>query len=307
MQSECEYKDPAPPRRRKKRPPEEDLLDRCRRYEEMLKSYGADVDAPLGGDGDSDARRASQGGLSSSGKHDANDDNSREPSSTNGPSASQTRPDGKLIVDQGKSRFLDNPLWESISQEFQNPNELLMDSESSDDEESEVVRQRPIELSQAYEEDIILGSAPKITNISALHPDPPTMRRLWAIYLTNVDPLIKITHVPTTEALIFEAAKDISSISRSTEALLFAIYACATTSMDDEGCRKEFGQEKKRYLTRWLGASRLALANSRLLRTSEFMVLQAFVLYLVSGIPFAWSAPLKVRFSQSDTIFAPNL
>jgi hypothetical protein len=34
-----------PPRRRKKRFPEAELLARLRRYEEHLRSYGADIDA----------------------------------------------------------------------------------------------------------------------------------------------------------------------------------------------------------------------------------------------------------------------
>jgi hypothetical protein len=42
---ECTSLASLPPRRRKKRFPEAELLARLRRYEEVLRSYGADIDA----------------------------------------------------------------------------------------------------------------------------------------------------------------------------------------------------------------------------------------------------------------------
>ena len=49
--SDCIATASAHPRQRKKRFPEAILLARIRRYEEVLKSYGADIDAIRGDDG----------------------------------------------------------------------------------------------------------------------------------------------------------------------------------------------------------------------------------------------------------------
>lgn len=42
---ECVSPNTLPPRRRKKRFPEAELLARLRKYEDYLRSYGADIDA----------------------------------------------------------------------------------------------------------------------------------------------------------------------------------------------------------------------------------------------------------------------
>lgn len=284
MQSECEYRDPAPPRRRKKRPPEEDLLDRCKRYEDMLRSYGATIDAPLAGDENSQISRASQGGSSSFGRNDLADESAFESRHAAEPSGRLGCPEGKLIVNQGKSRFVEGHLWNTFSEAFRDPNEILIDSASSDDEEYEELRQRPSELEQFNEEDLFFGLAPGVRDISSLHPDPRTVRRLWTIFIENINPIIKVIHGPSVEALIFEGLKDLKGISKSLEALLFSIYAAAITSIDAEQCKRDFGQDKKHYLAKFLSVGRIALANSRFLRTSDIMVLQAFVLYLVRAV-----------------------
>lgn len=284
MQSECEYRDPAPPRRRKKRPPEEDLLDRCKRYEDMLRSYGANIDSPLVGDDESQVRRPSQSGLSGSGRNDQDDESNHE---SNQATERSEFPKGRIVVSQGKSRYVESHLWNTFSEAFRNPSEILVDSASSDDEEDDEPQQKLIELERINEEDLFFGIAPKIRDMSALHPDPPTIRRLWTLFIENVNSIIKVVHVPSTEALIFEAIDDPRSISKSLEVLLFAIYGCAVCSLDKEQCKRIFGQDRQRYLAKWLGAGRLALTNSRFLRTSDFMVLQGFVLYLVRPLSFS--------------------
>lgn len=55
---------------------------------------------------------------------------------------------------------------------------------------------------------------------------------MWQIYQENVDPLVKILHVPTMDKLIREIRKSLDSLTPPTEALMFSIYYAAITSMD---------------------------------------------------------------------------
>lgn len=50
-----------------------------------------------------------------------------------------------------------------------------------------------------------------------------------------MDPLVKILHIPTTTKLIRQICdSNMESLTPATEALMFAIYYSATTSLDDD-------------------------------------------------------------------------
>ncbi|KAL9106885.1 MAG: hypothetical protein Q9227_008133 [Pyrenula ochraceoflavens] len=279
------FREPPPPRRRKKRPPEEDLFDKCRRYEEMLKSYGAQIDAPLAPSAPGDDSSTQKGLSREATRSLQNESEATTSSPGNWGGGAQEYPKGKLVVDQMRSRLVDNNLWVSLSEEFRNPTEILEDSCSSEDEEAELPRRKVISLEEANEEDIIFGSAPRIQDLGGLHPNEATIHRLWHFFVENVNPLSKVLHIPTTHTMISEAARDIQNTPKNLEVLMFAIYACAVASLTIEECRREFGQERSRFLAKWLGAGRIALQNSRFLRTSDMMVLQGFVLYLLAARP----------------------
>ena len=53
------------------------------------------------------------------------------------------------------------------------------------------------------------------------------------MYQENVDPVIKILHVPTISKLIREARTNLDNISPSAEALMFAIYFAAVNSLEE--------------------------------------------------------------------------
>lgn len=60
---------------------------------------------------------------------------------------------------------------------------------------------------------------------------------MWQVYQENVDPILKILHVPTTTKLIREVRTSLDNLTPSTEALMFSIYYAAITSLDeDEVC-----------------------------------------------------------------------
>lgn len=107
------------------------------------------------------------------------------------------------------------------------------------------------------------------------------MFRLWQIYLENVNPLLKVTHIPTLQGRFIEAAANVKNISPNLEALMFAIYCMAIHSLDVVDCQTSFGLPKEDLLTRYQSGCQQALFNAGFLRSNDRDCLTAFYLYLV--------------------------
>lgn len=120
------------------------------------------------------------------------------------------------------------------------------------------------------------------TRITHLHPSAIHIFQLWQVYLNNVNPLLKISHVPTLQNQIVEAGADLANVSKPLEALMFSIYLIAITSMAEEEVHLTFKLSKKALLGQYHEASQHALINAGFMRSSDLMTLQAYLLYLVS-------------------------
>lgn len=115
----------------------------------------------------------------------------------------------------------------------------------------------------------------------SLHPPPDHVPKYWKIYKENVDPLAKILHVPSMEPTVLEAKDRLDKIHRGLEALLFAIYYGAVTSMWPDETRQIFGEDKNDLLARYRFGVEQSLARADFLQTDEYIVLQAFVIFLI--------------------------
>lgn len=70
-------------------------------------------------------------------------------------------------------------------------------------------------------------------DLRPFHPLPSQIPFIWQIYQENVDPLVKILHVPSMDKLIREIRNNLDTLTPPTEALMFSIYYAAITSMDE--------------------------------------------------------------------------
>lgn len=117
--------------------------------------------------------------------------------------------------------------------------------------------------------------------MQALHPPEHQARQFWNIYKENVEPLVKVLHVPTFEPTILNAAANIEKVSKGLEAWLFVIYYGAVTSISPAECRNKWGEERSTLLTRFRFGLEQALARANFLYCDEILILQAFVVYLI--------------------------
>jgi hypothetical protein len=113
------------------------------------------------------------------------------------------------------------------------------------------------------------------------HPEPRHIFRLWQIFVENVNPLLKIVHVPTFQQRIFEVSWNIPSISKPTQAIMFAVYTLAIGSLSSLDCLKLFDQERNVLFEQYRKSTMQSLIAAEVLSTRDVEVLQAFVLFLV--------------------------
>ncbi|KZF24113.1 putative C6 transcription factor [Xylona heveae TC161] len=139
-------------------------------------------------------------------------------------------------------------------------------------------------LNQAYDSNdhILFGPRKINVNLSFLHPEQVQIFRLWQIYLENINPLLKVTHTPTLQARIIDAASDVANISPTFEALMFSIYCVSVLSLFENECRTLFGSPREDLLASYRFGCQQALLNCEALRSDDHECLTALYLYLIS-------------------------
>lgn len=120
-----------------------------------------------------------------------------------------------------------------------------------------------------------------------LRPSPAITAALCDIYLNQIDRIIKVLHRPSLQRHLLEGIPYPSSSlksksSREAEnALDTAVFYAAVASMTDRQCHNLFQCSRNEVLPEYQSACEMALERADLMRTTDMMVLQAFVLYLV--------------------------
>lgn len=131
------------------------------------------------------------------------------------------------------------------------------------------------------------------------HPSTVHIFQLWQIYVDNVNPLLKVTHIPTVQGQILNAVADLSKAPQNIECLLFAIYTIAISSLEEAQVRERFGDSKRSLQRMYAVAAQQAFVNAGFMRVNDLVTLQAFFIYLVRYFPFflctrllAWGHPV---------------
>ncbi|KAI0521538.1 fungal-specific transcription factor domain-containing protein [Xylaria bambusicola] len=193
---------------------------------------------------------------------------------------------GKLVLNEkGKVRYVNNAFWSKITEEIEalrSETQRLTDdsSDSSGDEDSPVAADPQTDRHLDHH-GFIFGYSSSNVDLRSLHPLPSQMLFYWQVYMDNVDPIVKLLHVPTMTKTVKELRSDMSTMTPGVEALMFSIYLAAITSMEQDEVVTNFGAEKTQLLARYRFATEQALAKANCITTSELVVLQAFVLFLI--------------------------
>ncbi|KAK8058240.1 fungal specific transcription factor domain-containing protein [Apiospora phragmitis] len=185
------------------------------------------------------------------------------------PGGSQVHRDfGRLVLnDDGKRRYVSNAFWSRMSDELsalRAETEKFTDEESdvSDDDGSTPATSTSTKDQQADHHAFIFGYRSS---------DIPF---IWQIYTENVDPIVKILHVPTMNNVVRQV-------------------------------QINFNTDKARLLDQYRFGTEQALAKANFVCTSDAVVVQALTLYLVvvrrnDSTRFSWTLTgLVIRLAQS--------
>ncbi|KAM0281788.1 hypothetical protein ACHAQH_003370 [Verticillium albo-atrum] len=269
---ECRVVAPNPPRRRKKHLQEKDLIDRLKKYETLLAENGVSID-PIA----RDLRVSNHGGIDEvadlendlEGLH-TSPDGSQASSSRAGFGAGTHRPDKVPYK------------WFLFHREFRASEDLMRDSSDEEELDGSAVHRAFDKMYENQDGFPFIVGANRETSVYHYHPTPVQIFQLWQIYINNVNPLLKITHIPTVQGLVIEATSNLDDVPKNVEALLFSIYIMAVLTIDDGESRRLFGEPKAELLSRFHKAGQQALVNAGFMRTTDMMVLQAYILFLIA-------------------------
>ncbi|KAI1863130.1 hypothetical protein JX265_001443 [Neoarthrinium moseri] len=218
---------------------------------------------------------------------------------------------GRLVLnDKGKTRYVSNAFWSKMNDELaqiRSETQKLTDEEtdeSGDEGSSPETLDSEKELLTDHHA-FILGYRSSDVDLRKLHPLPSQIPFIWQVYTENVDPLVKILHIPSMNKVIRQIRSDMDSISPNLEALMFSIYYAAITSLEEDEVKTNFGADKSHLIKQYRYGTEQALAKANFLNTSDLVVIQAFTLFLVlvrryDDTRFSWTLTgLLIRISQS--------
>ncbi|PPJ60123.1 hypothetical protein CBER1_03135 [Cercospora berteroae] len=216
--TDCVYTTPLP--RRRKRRLSGDVSEKLAEYERILKQNGLFPaserrhSTPLDTQNTPVALRSARGATSQA---------------------------GRLVTSTRSTRCVNSNLWDNIDDD-----EMQQAPEEDDDQ----AVMSGMEDSAAVEDPFSLALMADHRTLLRYHPDHSQAVALWRTYLENVDPLCKVLHAPTVGKLIESVALDPSTVTKSEECLLFAIYHFAVLSMTDAECHKQCRQPRAVLLKR---------------------------------------------------------
>lgn len=122
----------------------------------------------------------------------------------------------------------------------------------------------------------------------SLFPSRGQATHLWQVFLNNVDVLLKVLHIPTTQPAVFAAINNPKAASKDLNALLFSIYFAAVTSLRQADSHMIFGEDRQSVLKRFQRGLEVSLHSAAFLDSPTIVSLQAISIYLVN-----LAAPLR--------------
>lgn len=315
---ECVFPGPGRAPRRSRKAPDTELLARLRRLEGVVQSLGKGDDendetviepvnvknakpqATQTNEAEGVEPRKTCGIV---GAHDVHPAWPPETRKGHKGTDSMVKEFGRLVVDEGRSRYVSNKFWNSLSEEVAEMQDILDDPT---DEEDDYPSPGSGSSASANHQGFIFSFSSTILSLRNFHPREEQIPTYWNIYKTNVDPVIKLFHIPFHENMISQASQDLDHISKPLEVFVFTIYYAAITSLSAEDCIRHLGLERQAALRKYRFAVEQALARAGFLSTQDFVVLQSMLLFLTcvrrsDDTRYVWTLTgLLIRLAQAQ-------
>jgi hypothetical protein len=211
-------------------------------------------------------------------------------------SRTEDKSQGGQQAGDAAARYMSGEFWSNLCAEVDGIKQAL-DQPSEDEEDDDVDDGSPEAMDASSLQPPVGPSAfifgnPGYSQREALpHPSRDMILHLWQIYLKNADPLMKFLHRPTLgpEIEAFARYPAQNSLSPPKEALVFAIYFAAVSTMTPDDCERKLGQTQDKLVAQFRMGLERALAAADYLNTLNMVTLQALTIYVVG--PASHSSP----------------
>ncbi|KAH4001225.1 hypothetical protein HBH70_008690 [Parastagonospora nodorum] len=275
---ECIFPGPGRAPRKSRKPADAELLERLRRLEGVVSSLNAQVE-----EHEQEAAEREKGSEAghpecpfSNGKTNPNDASEPRVVLDNSVEGLENR-FGRLVVEKGRSRYINNSFWASLNNEVEDLKSVLIEPSDDEDEAHSPNSSNPSSQHQGF----VFGYSSSNVDMQTLHPLEMQAHQFWLAFKENVDPLVKVLHIPTFEPVFYNAVAHPDKVPKTLEPLLFAVYYGAVTSTTPEECRERWGEDRTTMLNRYRFGLEQALARANFLYCDEIVILQAFIIFLI--------------------------
>lgn len=164
--------------------------------------------------------------------------------------------------------------------------------EQSSDEEDDEVEMTPESSSHSPAEpglsSFVLRGPDILAETGIKQPTRQQELNLYSAFMAGVHFAVAMLHGPSLHRYFVKQSStlDCSPGQKGMEALRFAIYFTATTSLRPDQCISQLGEDKSVLLPRYRSGVELALAKIDFVNTEDISTLQAMAFYLVSDLRF---------------------
>ncbi|KAJ5095667.1 fungal-specific transcription factor domain-containing protein [Penicillium alfredii] len=202
---------------------------------------------------------------------------------------------GRLIIGRRSSRYVTHEALVSLGDQVKELQDLL-DTEHPGERAQEESEPEYLESGNFF----LFGYSSGLHSLEDYHPSRINSELLWTAYEENVAPMAMLFHKPTLRKLICKASTNAGHLDKKSEALVFAVYLAAVTSMKPQQCQDHFGEDHSTIVQRFRFATQQALTRAGFLQTRDFTVLQAAVLFLIvlrspGDLEFVWTMTAAVH------------
>ncbi|KAM0327504.1 hypothetical protein ACHAQA_005792 [Verticillium albo-atrum] len=259
------------------------VMDRLRSLEKMVKELGDQLEQANGATRGSSANSPS--GPMSHGSFDEQDH--RMHASSASPASVQPNT-GRLVGQEGgRSQYIGSNFWSRLDALKADTQGLAGgDSDMSDDETESpglTTTTRESERGASERNGVLFGHnlGPSAPDLGQFKPLPSQIPFLVDVFAENVNFCLQVVHMPTLRNIVREMRSNSSvKVSASDEALVFAVYYAAVTSMSEEDVAASFGATKTELNHKFRLGLEYALAKADFIRLPDVTLIQAFIVFL---------------------------
>jgi hypothetical protein len=128
---------------------------------------------------------------------------------------------------------------------------------------------------------LVAGS--RLGTANSFYPSPTQAKALVETFVSNVDPVIKVLHIPTLRKEVDSqfSAQTVTRKTNHMNLLLAAVFFASVTSMTESECQTHLQLSKQTAVSGFRYAFEDGLARSHFMSRADMVTLQALVIFIV--------------------------